>query len=123
MEATNVGTVRLGRALAMMYHEAGSDVELQEWYARQKDFWTGVQACKKLLWDTKPEPLEGLYRTGDLRLVCKELLGTKVSLSRAQLAVALAEMGFLVLYRDAEKFNTNFPCKRTVEHFRNEGMV
>lgn len=114
--ADNVGQVRLDRALSSMYHEQGSKEVIRSWYTKQKDFWGGVQAAKKVLWPYAAAvgPLEGLYRTHDLRLVCKQVMGTDASLSRPQLAVALAEMGFVVLYHETEKFNTNFPCKRVV---------
>lgn len=114
--ADNVGQMRLERALSSMYHEQGSEEIIRQWYTKQKDFWGGVQAVKKLLWPYAAAmgPLEGLFRTRDLRLVCKQSMGTNASLSRPQLAVALSEMGFVVLFHETEKFNTNFPCKRVV---------
>lgn len=119
-----LGTLRLGRALAAMYHEAGSDQVIMTWYGRQKDFFGGVDVLKKLLWPFASSfgPLNGLYRTHDLRLVCKRVLNN-ASVSKAQLAVALTEMGFAVLFKDAEKYNTNFPCKKVVERYRAEGLV
>jgi len=116
----NIGTERLNKALASMYHEAGSEQIIRDWYAKQKDFWGGVKAVKDLLWPYAAAwgPLEGLFRSHDLRLVCKQKLGTSSSLSRPQLVVALAEMGFVVLFHEAEKFNTNFPCKRVVAALR-----
>lgn len=117
--------LRLGKSLASMYHEQGSDQAIMEWHAKQKDFFGGVQTVKKLLWPFASAfgPLEGLYRTHDLRLVCKRVLGKDAQVSKAQLAVALVEMGFVVLFRDAHRFNTNFPCKRVVERFKNEGVI
>lgn len=119
-----VGSVRLGRALASMYHEQGSDQVIMNWYGKQKDFWGGVQSLKKLLWPFAAAfgPLNGLYRTHDIRLACKRLLNN-ASVSKAQLAVSLTEMGFAVLFMSPEKFNTNFPCKRVVEKFKSEGQI
>lgn len=123
---SNVGQVRLDRALSSMYHEKDSEEVIRSWYAKQKDFWAGVQVAKKLLWPFAAAmgPLEGLFRTHDLRLACKQVLGPSAQLSKPQLAVALSEMGFVVLFTGQDfRFNTNFPCKRVVQRLKDEGMA
>lgn len=114
---------RLVQALENMWHEQDSDSNIMMWANKQKDFWGGVQWVKDALCSLNPKPLQVLYRTGDLRYCLKKKAGPKVSVSRAQLAVALCEMGFVIVFKNTEHFNTNFPSKCVVDHMCNEGLV